>query len=72
MPDPAQRTLSRDTSPDAEEVQIQVLDALDRLGIRHHLGGSYASSVHGLPRQTRDADLVVDLHSQAVPPLAFW
>ena len=49
---------------------LQVLDALDRLGIRHHLGGSYASSVHGVPRQTRDADLVVDLHSQAVPLLA--
>lgn len=26
---------------------LAVLDALDRLGIRHHLGGSYASSVHG-------------------------
>ena len=24
MPDPAQRTLSRDTSPDAEEVQIEI------------------------------------------------
>lgn len=49
---------------------LQVLDALDRLGIRHHLGGSYASSVHGLPRQTRDADLVVDMDSQKVPLLA--
>jgi hypothetical protein len=49
---------------------LAVLDALDRLGIRHHLGGSYASSVHGLPRQTRDADLVVDMDSQAVMPLA--
>lgn len=49
---------------------LAVLDALDRLGIRHHLGGSYASSVHGLPRQTRDADLVVEMDSQAVTPLA--
>jgi hypothetical protein len=49
---------------------IEVLDALDRLGIRHQLGGSYASSVHGLPRQTRDADLVVDLDARQVPQLA--
>lgn len=49
---------------------LEVLDALDRLGLRHHLGGSYASSVHGLPRQTRDADLVVEMDSQAVALLA--
>lgn len=49
---------------------VEVLDALDRLGIRHHLGGSYASSIHGLPRQTRDADLVVDLKPSTVPVLA--
>lgn len=49
---------------------LLVLDALDALGLRHHLGGSYASSVHGVPRQTRDADLVVELDSSAVPHLA--
>ena len=49
---------------------LLVLDALEALGIRHHLGGSYASSVHGIPRQTRDADLVVELDSRAVPRLA--
>ena len=49
---------------------VEVLDALERLGVRHHLGGSYASSIHGLPRQTRDADLVVDLKPTTVPLLA--
>lgn len=49
---------------------MQVLDVLEELGIPHHLGGSYASSVHGVPRQTRDADLVVDLDRRAVTRLA--
>lgn len=49
---------------------VEVLDALEGLGVRHHLGGSYASSIHGLPRQTRDADLVVDLKPSTVPLLA--
>lgn len=62
--------MSEGPPPREADPLLQVLDALDRLGIRHHLGGSYASSVHGLPRQTRDADLVVDLPSQAVPLLA--
>lgn len=49
---------------------LQVLDVLETLGLRHHLGGSYASSVHGLPRQTRDADLVVEFPEEAVPEFA--
>jgi hypothetical protein len=49
---------------------FQVLDALAALGLRHHVGGSYASSVHGVPRQTRDADLVVDLVQASVQGLA--
>jgi hypothetical protein len=45
---------------------MQVLDALADLGVAYHLGGSYASSVHGVPRQTRDADVVVDLDESTV------
>lgn len=47
-----------------------VLQALEALGLRHHLGGSYASTIHGLPRQTLDADLVVDLPRESVQGLA--
>jgi hypothetical protein len=47
-----------------------VLDALQALDVRHHLGGSYASTIHGVPRQTLDADLVVDLPLGLVSPLA--
>lgn len=54
-------------APDPNDPLLEVLDVLEHLGLRHHLGGSYASSVHGLPRQTRDADLVVEFHEEAVP-----
>lgn len=50
-------------------VALVVIGILDRLGIEHHLGGSYASSIHGTPRQTQDVDLVVDLELEAIPGL---
>lgn len=49
---------------------LQVLDLLESLGLRYHLGGSYASSFHGVPRHTHDADLVVELDERAVGALA--
>lgn len=57
------------TEPSAVAALVRVLEALEDLRIPHHLGGSYASAVHGVPRQTRDADLVVDLPAAAVPVL---
>lgn len=56
--------------PEALEVAVFVIDALDRLGVDYHVGGSFASSVHGVPRQTNDVDLVVDLPAATVPRLA--
>lgn len=40
---------------------FEVLDTFEDLEICYHVGGSYASSVHGVPRQTHDIDLVADL-----------
>jgi hypothetical protein len=56
--------------PEALQVALKVIDVLGRLGIRYHLGGSYASSLHGFPRQTQDIDLVVDLKSDVVSAFA--
>jgi hypothetical protein len=39
----------------------RLLDVLNRLGIRHAVGGSLASSIHGTGRATMDIDLVADL-----------
>jgi len=35
--------------------------ALNRLGIRHYVGGSVASSFHGASRSTMDVDLVAEM-----------
>jgi hypothetical protein len=47
-----------------------VVAALDRLGVRHYLGGSLASSAFGIARASLDADLVADLRHEHVAPLA--
>src|SRR5437762_9334559 len=43
------------------EVLVLVVSNLDELGIPYMIGGSFASSAHGVPRSTLDADLVIDL-----------
>lgn len=40
---------------------LKVLRALERLKVRCYLCGSLASSVHGIPRLTNDADIVAEL-----------
>jgi hypothetical protein len=49
-------------SPVTEQVRaIQTaIAALDVLNIRYAIGGSYASSAHGVPRYTQDADITVE------------
>ena len=49
------------SDPEALQVAFQVLEILERFGVPYHLGGAYASAIHGIPRQTHDVDLVVDL-----------
>jgi hypothetical protein len=39
----------------------ELLSVLNELGIRYYAGGSVASSIHGVPRYTKDIDLVADL-----------
>jgi hypothetical protein len=42
-------------------VVLRVIDVLESLSIPFHLAGSFASTIHGIPRQTADVDIVVDL-----------
>jgi len=46
-----------------------LLEVLEKLGISCFAGGSLASSVHGIPRATRDVDLVADLGPEHVDAL---
>ncbi len=43
-----------------------VADALERLGVTYHIGGSVASSQHGKGRSTLDVDIVADLKDEHV------
>jgi len=51
------------------EATLHVLRALEGLGVPCYLGGSFASSLHGVPRLTHDADIVADLRPEHVDPL---
>jgi hypothetical protein len=44
----------------------ELLAALDRLEIPFLIGGSVASGVHGIPRNTKDIDIVADIAPEIV------
>ena len=56
-------------APESLRVLLQVVQVLEKLGVEYHVGGSYASSMHGVPRQTQDIDLVVNLPLDLVDKL---
>lgn len=47
----------------------RLLEVLNELGIPYMIGGSLASSVHGVYRATEDVDLVVDIDASNIDPL---
>jgi hypothetical protein len=55
----------------AEPIQVTQLIAkvFDRLQIPYLVGGSLASSLHGIPRATQDVDMVAGLKPQHITPL---
>ena len=57
--------------PLAEPVQItqRIAQTFDGLGIPYLVGGSLASSLHGIPRATQDVDIVADIKLNQVVSL---
>lgn len=53
-----------------ERMLALIANAFDRLGIPYLVGGSVASSLHGIIRMTQDADFVADLRTQHVAEFA--
>jgi hypothetical protein len=55
----------------AEPIQIthRLAREFERLGIRYLIGGSLASSLHGIPRATHDAAMVADITYEHIPDL---
>jgi hypothetical protein len=58
------------TESDLVSALRPVAEALEALGVRYYLGGSIASSAHGIARASLDADLVAELEPVHVEPLA--
>lgn len=46
---------------EAFDVILEVARVLEGLQVPYAVGGSLASSMHGIPRSTQDGDLVADL-----------
>ena len=55
--------------PDAIRLALLVTNRFTALGIRHLIGGSVASIVHGIPRLTQDVALVADIKEVQIPAL---
>ena len=53
---------------DALRVILEVARVLEDLRVPYAVGGSLASSMHGIPRSTQDGDLVADLRAEHVQP----
>ena len=48
------------------EAAVALFQTLDRLGIIYAVGGSVASSLHGVARATQDIDVVIDLRANQI------
>lgn len=53
---------------DALRICIEIARVFEKLRVPYLVGGSIASSLHGDPRSTQDADLVADLREEHVGP----
>ena len=51
------------------DAALLLFEALDQLGIHYAIGGSFASSFHGIARATQGIDLVVELPANRVRDL---
>jgi hypothetical protein len=52
------------SAPDILLALVGLIECFESQGIRYLVGGSVASSVHGMPRATLDVDLVADLEER--------
>jgi hypothetical protein len=57
------------TSSDLVAALQPVAEALAQLGVRYYIGGSIASSAHGIARASLDVDVIAALQPEHVEPL---
>ena len=49
------------------DITMLVAGVYERLGVPYFVGGSFASSLHGIPRATQDVDIVAEMKDSHVP-----
>jgi hypothetical protein len=54
---------------ESTRITLLVTQTLERLGILYAVGGSLASSLHGVMRSTLDVDIVTDMRLEHIPLL---
>ena len=54
---------------DEAGVVVAIVNALNAVNIPHMLDGSLSSNAYGIPRSTKDADLVIQLGSNSLSQL---
>lgn len=60
--------MTPDGLPDPVAVALHFTAVLETLDVRHLVGGSLASSIHGEPRSTNDIDILADFRDEHVSP----
>lgn len=50
------------------EVTLKVTNVFEKLGIPYLIGGSLASTLHGMVRTTQDSDIVAEMHLEHLQP----
>lgn len=55
---------------DPIQITLLVVESMERLGISYLIGGSLSSSIHGIARATRDADIVAAIAERHADILA--
>lgn len=50
------------------EVTLKVTDVFEKLGVAYLIGGSLASTLHGMIRTTQDSDIVADMRMEHLKP----
>jgi hypothetical protein len=54
---------------EATRITLLVTQTLEGLGVPYAVGGSLASSLHGVMRSTLDVDIVADMRLEHIQPL---
>lgn len=54
---------------ESTRITLQVTQTLEEIGIPYAVGGSLASSLHGVMRSTLDVDIVADMRVEHIPLL---